>query len=88
MHKIEDLRAHLFDTIEALKNKEKPMELDRAKTIAGVAQTIINSAKVEVDFMRTTGQAAGTGFISQPELAPPKPGDAQRALNHKVAART
>lgn len=65
-NKIEDLRNHLFATLEALQDDEQPMDLDRAKSIADVAQTIINSAKVEVDFIKTTGQTTGTGFIPQP----------------------
>ncbi|MFW6284151.1 MAG: hypothetical protein ACOC1H_02040 [Desulfosalsimonas sp.] len=62
-NKIEDLRNHLFATIEALQDEEKPMDLDRAKTISEVAQTIINSAKVEVDFLKNTGAISGSGFI-------------------------
>lgn len=61
-NKIDDLRNHLFATLEALRDKEKPMELDRAKAIADVAQVIINSAKVEVDYIEATG-AKGTGFV-------------------------
>ena len=65
-NKLEDLRNHLFATLEALQDEKKPMELDRAKTIADVAQTIINSAKVEVEFIREVG-GVGSGFI-QPQL--------------------
>lgn len=61
-HSIADLRKHLFETIEALKAKEKPMDIARAKTIADVAQVVINSAKVEVDFMKLRGDK-GTGFV-------------------------
>ena len=63
---ISDLRKHLFDTIAALKDPKKPMEIARAKTIADVAQVVINSAKVEVDFMRMRGDGSiGTGFIPE-----------------------
>jgi hypothetical protein len=62
-NKIEDLRNHLFATIEALSDEENPMELNRAKAISDVAQTIINSAKVEVDFLKITGAVEGSGFI-------------------------
>ncbi len=62
-NKIEDLRDHLFATLEALQDGEKPMELDRAKTISDVAQTVINTAKVEVDYLKTTGAIGGSGFI-------------------------
>jgi hypothetical protein len=54
-NKIDDLRDHLFDTIERLKDEEAPMDIERAKAIATVAETIIASAKVEVDYLRVTG---------------------------------
>jgi len=62
------LRAQLFDTLAALSDKTNPMDLDRAKTISDVSQTIINSAKVEVDFMRVSG-GAGTGFVPANRVA-------------------
>ena len=68
-NKIEDLRNHLFTTIEALLDDEKPMDIDRAKAVADVAQVMINSAKVEVDFMRTTG-GTGSGFIENTGRCP------------------
>jgi len=78
-NKIEDLRNHLFVAIEQLMDKENPMPLDRAQTVADVAQVIVNSAKVEVDFLRAAdalganldkGVTVGTGFINskKPEL--------------------
>lgn len=54
-NKMVDLRNHLFETLEALKDEQKPMDLDRAKRISEVAQTIINSAKVEVEFIEAIG---------------------------------
>jgi len=62
-NKIEDLRNHLFATIEALQDEDNPMAIDRAKAISQMAQVIINSAKVEVDFLKVTGGIEGTGFI-------------------------
>lgn len=62
-NKIEDLRNHLFETIEMLKNEENPLDVERAKAIAEAAQVIVNSAKVEVDFMRAVSATKGTGFI-------------------------
>lgn len=61
-NKIEDLRNHLFVAIEALLDEDKPMDIDRARAVADVAQVMINSAKVEVEFMKVTG-GTGSGFI-------------------------
>jgi hypothetical protein len=63
-NKIEDLRNHLFATLEALTDPDNPMDLERAKAVAEVAQVVINSAKVEVDYMRLTGNN-GTNFIPE-----------------------
>ncbi|BES72192.1 hypothetical protein RE428_32100 [Marinobacter nanhaiticus D15-8W] len=60
-NKIEDLRDHLFETLEKLKDGD--IDIERAKAVSGVAQTIINSAKVEIDYLRVTEQRSGTGFI-------------------------
>jgi len=67
-NKIEDLRNHLFATLEALRDEDKPMEIGRAKAIAQVAGVVIESAKVEVAFLHATGAKGGTGFIPQDEI--------------------
>ncbi len=59
---IQTLRANLFATLAALQDKEKPMDIDRAKAISEVAQTIINSAKVEVEHLKISG-GDGSGFM-------------------------
>jgi hypothetical protein len=69
-NKIEDLRDHLFETLEALRDPERPMALDRARAICDVSQTIINSAKVEVDFINAVGKASGSGFIPEKPRGP------------------
>lgn len=72
-NKIEDLRNHLFEAIERVKDGDMP--LDRAKTIADLAQVIINSAKAETDFINAVGAKRGTGFIpdSAAEVVPGRP---------------
>lgn len=67
-NKIDDLRNHLFETIEALKDPDKPMELDRARAISDVAQTIINTAKVEVELVKAVSSSrAGSQFFNLPD---------------------
>jgi hypothetical protein len=62
-NKIDDLRNHLFAALEGLADTEEPMDLARAKAIAEVGQVIVNSAKIEVDFLRATGGKQGSGFL-------------------------
>lgn len=59
--KIQDLRHHLFETIEMLKDKE--IDIATAKAIAEVSQVIVNTAKVEIQFIRATESNKDTGFI-------------------------
>lgn len=60
--KIEDLRSLLFITMERLLDKDDSMDSLQAKSIAGVGRVIVDSAKVEVDFMKAFG-GQGSGFI-------------------------
>lgn len=71
---IQALREELFETLRAIKNANAPMDIERARAVNDVAQTIINSAKVEVDAMKVTGSNKGTGFIPLPGPEAPKPG--------------
>ena len=67
-NKLTDLRDHLFETIEALKDPDKPMDVARAREISNVAQTIINTAKVEIDMMKAVDASSpGTSFFNLPE---------------------
>lgn len=70
MNNIDDLRAHLFDAMKSL--KDGTMDVERAKAMAETAQVIINSAKVEVDFLRVNG-GVGTGFIPEQKALPGQP---------------
>lgn len=63
-NRLQDLRDHLFETLEALKDDEKPMEVDRARAVAEVAHAIINSAKLELRFLELKGQEAESEFLS------------------------
>jgi hypothetical protein len=71
-NKIEDLRNELFMALEALRDEEKPLDLDRARAIADVGRVIVETAKVEVAFINATG-GRGTGFMPELEAETPKP---------------
>lgn len=77
-NKINDLRNHLFETLEALKDKEAPMDIDRARAVADVARVIVDSAKVEVEFLKVTGAVKSTDFLPD--------GDEQQPPARRLAA--
>lgn len=58
-----DLRDHLFETLEGLRDEENPMDIKRALAVSQVAQTIIDSAKAEIQFMEATGEQVDTEFF-------------------------
>lgn len=73
---IDDLRNHLFATIEGLQDPDSPFPIEKALAISKVAQTIIDSAKVEVKLLETTGGDVASDFFAgkgrkQPALPPP-----------------
>lgn len=78
---VNDLRTILFDTLEQLKDKDNPMEIERAKAISDIAQTIINSAKVEIEHQKVTGATSTTGFIPQ------EPKSANNGYVHRIGQR-
>lgn len=68
---INTLRADLLATLADLRNRHNPMEPDRARAIAQVASVLVDSARVEVDYIRVTGQDVSNFIdgIKAPEIA-------------------
>lgn len=53
---INQLRQHLLDTLADLCKTHGAMEPDRARAVAQVAGVLVDSARVEVDYLKATGQ--------------------------------
>lgn len=49
---IEDLRERLFAAIDSV--KAGTMSIDQARTIGELSQVVVNTAKVEVDYLKVT----------------------------------
>lgn len=65
---INQMRQHLMDTLADLRNRDNPMEPDRARAVAQVATVLVDSAKVEVDYLKATGQDQSI-FLEQASTA-------------------
>ena len=65
---LDEVRDILMDTMRGLKNGS--IDIDKASGIQALGQTLINSAKVEVDFLKATGSQNETGFITAPGRKP------------------
>lgn len=81
-NKMTDLHNHLFATLESLRDEDKPMDLDRAKRISEVAQTLINAAKVELEYLELVGGEASPFFEGTAKALPagglPRLGEGRR----------
>lgn len=60
MSNINDLRATLFEALKGI--KDGSLDLDKARAINEVSKTIIDSAKVEVDYIRAN-QGGESSFL-------------------------
>ena len=67
-HTIDDLRRRLFEAIDGVTTGT--LDLDRARQISDLAQVVVNTAKVEVDFLRATD--GGESPFLRPRSAPPR----------------
>lgn len=67
---INDLRSALFETLNGIKSGA--IDLDKARAINEVSKTIIDTAKVEVDYLKANNGGVSP-FIeaSQPQQLPP-----------------
>jgi hypothetical protein len=57
---IDQVRQSLLDTLADLRNKEQPMDIERAKAVATVASVLVDTAKVENEYLKLTGQERST----------------------------
>ena len=81
MNTIDTLRESLFAALEGVKNGS--LDLDRARAITDISQALINTGKLEVEYLKHTGRDNGTGFI------PALPSEPQATLTHTgTAVRT
>ena len=67
---IQDLRERLFEAIDGVRSGH--MSIDKAKTVADLAQVIVNTAKVEVDYLKANNggetpflEATGAGKLPE-----------------------
>lgn len=63
-----DLRDHLFASLERLNDESLTPELlkdelAKSKQIAHIGSVLVNSAKVEIDYLKVTGQVDSTSEL-------------------------
>ena len=53
---IDQVRQSLLDTLADLRNRDQPMDIERAKAVAQVASVLVDTAKVENEYLKLSGQ--------------------------------
>lgn len=62
---IDQLRQHLIAALGALSRKDDPMDPDRARALAQVGGVLVDTARVEIEFLKVTGRDH-SGFLMAP----------------------
>jgi hypothetical protein len=67
-NKLSDLRDHMFAALERLDdeeltNEQIKNEIEKSKSIAMIGSVIINSAKIEIDYLKATGMIDTTSDL-------------------------
>jgi hypothetical protein len=79
---INDLRDALFETLQGV--KDGSLDIEKAKAINEVAKSIVETAKVEVDYLRVTGGGEST-FIDSAIGASNLPPGINGVVRHRLA---
>lgn len=59
---IDQVRSALMDTLTDLRDKANPMDIERAKAVAQVATVLVDTAKVENEYLKITN-LGHSGFL-------------------------
>lgn len=72
---INDLRKTLFETLQGV--KDGSVSVEKAKAVSDLSQNIINTAKVEIDYLKAGGKVTSefieVGKLKQVGGAGPQP---------------
>ena len=83
---IDDLRRLLFDTIEAVKGGQ--MDITKASVTNDLSRTLVDTAKVEVDFLRVTKTDQSTFIVPAAPATTRLPAPAPQGENNGIVSIT
>jgi hypothetical protein len=67
-----ELRAVLFETIRGV--RAGSTDLDQARSVNALAQTLVDTGRLEVEYARATGSEIEAGFLPAKAEPPGTPG--------------
>lgn len=80
---INQVRQSLLDTLADLRNRETPMDIDRARAVAQVASVLVDTAKVENEYLKITGNERAQ-FLEAPEVQAALPNGITHITRHRL----
>lgn len=90
---INEVRQSLLDTLKDLRSKDQPMDIERAKAVATVASVLVDTARVENDYLKITGNDRSNFLEGAPDVVAIPQADGPSAHNpfpvsarHRLAA--
>lgn len=84
---INELREHLMGTLASLRDRDNPMEPDRARAVAQVASVLVDTARVEVDYIKATDRQESV-FLSGPQVERIEHDDDEPSAHNPFPGRT
>ena len=78
---ITDLRSVLFEALQGI--KAGTMDIDKARAINEISKTIVDTAKVEVEFIKATG-GAKSSFLAPAQDMPALPAGISGVTRHRL----
>lgn len=79
---ITEARAHAFAALRDLRAKK--IDTDTARAVAALIGEITDTARVEVEFARVTGQQSTSGFLPTQEEEPDLPPGITGIRRHRL----
>lgn len=79
---LDTLRTILFETIRGV--KDGTIDLDRARGVNEIAKTLVDTARVEVDFVRATDGDNSAFIAGEKDVTPALPGQTGHTTVHRL----
>lgn len=73
MNDLKELRDHLFGAMRMVKSGE--MQVAQARTISDIGRTLIDTAKIELQYMEQIDQRYDSGFVKLDKPSPEPSGN-------------
>lgn len=66
---MDELRAAMMDTLMRLRDKDNPMSAEQARAIADVGRVLVETVKVEVQYIAATDASLRSNFMKHERAA-------------------